>query len=89
MRRLTKDRVRRQEQAELLEVRARLATLIPREREVLDYVVAGKLNKQIAAELGTAESTIKIHRVHVMQKMRVHSVAELVRLTERCRISAG
>ena len=53
-----------------------------------NYVVAGKLNKQIAGDLGTAEQTVKVHRAHVMQKMRVHSVAELVRLTERCRISA-
>lgn len=50
---------------------------------MLEYVVAGKLNKQIAGELGTLEQTVKIHRAHVMQKMRVHSVAELVRLTER------
>ena len=62
---------------------AHLSTLTPREREVLEYVVAGKLNKQIAGELVTLEQTVKIHRAHVMQKMRVHSVAELVRLTER------
>src|SRR5262249_18785111 len=74
----------RREQAELAEIRARLATLTPREREVLDYVVAGKLNKQIAGTLGTVEQTVKVHRAHVMRKMKVHSVAELVRLTERC-----
>ena len=77
----------RQEQAELSEIRARLATLTPREREVLEYVVAGKLNKQIAGGLGTVEQTVKVHRARVMQKMRVQSVAELVRLTERCRIN--
>ena len=73
----------------LLEIRARLATLTPREREVLEYVVAGKLNKQIAGDLGTVEQTVKVHRAHVMQKMRVQSVAELVRLTQRCGISAS
>ena len=54
---------------------------------MLEYVVAGKLNKQIAGDLGTAEQTVKTHRVHVMQKMGVKSVAELVRLVERCRIN--
>jgi FixJ family two-component response regulator len=77
----------RREQAELSEIRARLATLTPREREVLEYVVAGKLNKQIAGTLGTVEQTVKVHRAHVMRKMKVHSVADLVRLTQRCGIS--
>jgi FixJ family two-component response regulator len=77
----------RREQAELSEIRARLATLTPREREVLEYVVAGKLNKQIAGTLGTVEQTVKVHRAHVMRKMKVHSVAELVRLTQRCGVS--
>jgi len=81
-----KDRAIRQEQAELSEIRERLVTLTPREREVLDYVISGKLNKQIARDLGTVEQTIKVHRAHVMQKMKVHSVAELVRLTQRCGI---
>lgn len=86
---IEKHRALRREQAELSEIRARLATLTPREREVLEYVVAGKLNKQIAGELGTVEQTVKIHRAHVMQKMRVQSVAELVRLTERCGIGGA
>src|SRR5215472_7691975 len=85
---IEKHRAVRREQAELSEIRARLATLTPREREVLEYVVAGKLNKQIAGDLGTVEQTIKIHRAHVMQKMRARSVAELVRLTQRCGIGA-
>jgi FixJ family two-component response regulator len=84
---IEKDRALRREQAKLTEIQARLATLTPREREVLEYVIAGKLNKQIAGELGTVEQTVKIHRSHVMQKMGVRSVAELVRLTERCGIS--
>jgi len=83
---IEKDRALRQEEAELSEIRARLATLTPREREVLEYVVAGKLNKEIAGDLGTVEQTVKIHRAHVMQKMRARSLADLVRLTERCGI---
>ena len=60
-----------------------IARLTPRERQVLDYVVLGRLNKQIAATLGTVEKTIKVHRGRVMAKLEVRSVAELVRLTER------
>lgn len=86
---IEKHRALRREQAELSEIRARLSTLTPREREVLDYVVAGKLNKQIAGDLGTVEQTVKVHRARVMQKMRAQSVAELVRLTERCRINGS
>jgi FixJ family two-component response regulator len=77
----------RHEQAELSEIRARLATLTPREREVLEYVVTDKLNKQIAGDLGTVEQTVKVHRARVMEKARVRSVADVVRLTERCGIS--
>jgi FixJ family two-component response regulator len=83
---IEKDRVLRRKQTELFEIRERLSTLTPREREVLEYVVAGRLNKQIASDLGTVEQTVKIHRAHVMQKMKVRSVAELVRLTQRCGI---
>jgi FixJ family two-component response regulator len=83
---IEKDRALRREQGELSEIRARLATLTPREREVLEYVVTGKLNKQIASDLGTVEQTVKVHRARMMQKMRVQSVAELVRLTDRCAI---
>ena len=73
----------RQERAELAGLRARMDKLTPREREVLGLVVAGRMNKQIAAELGTAEQTIKQHRGRVMKKLGVDSVAELVRLAER------
>ena len=86
---IEKDRALRREQTELSEIRARLATLTPREREVLEHVVTGKLNKQIAADLGTVQQTVKVHRARVMQKMRVQSVAELVRLTERCRVNGS
>jgi FixJ family two-component response regulator len=84
---IEKDRALRRRQTELSEIRARLATLTPREREVLEHVVTGKLNKQIARDLGTVEQTVKVHRGRVMQKLKVHSVAELVRLTERCGIN--
>jgi len=77
------DRAARHARSQLDEVDRRLATLTPREREVLAQVVAGRLNKQIAADLGTVEKTIKVHRARVMEKMKVQSVAELVRLTER------
>jgi FixJ family two-component response regulator len=66
---------------------ARLSTLTAREREVLAHVMAGRLNKQIAADLGTAEKTIKVHRARGMEKMRVRSVAELVRIVERASLS--
>ena len=85
---IEKDRALRRKRAELSEVHARLATLTPREREVLEHVVAGKLNKQIAGDLGTVEQTVKVHRARVMEKMKVRSVAELVRLAERCGIGA-
>jgi len=83
---LAKDRIAQQARAELDDILERLATLTPREREVLTHVVSGQLNKQIASDLGTVEKTIKVHRARVMEKMKVHSVAELVRLAERASI---
>lgn len=77
------DRINRRTRAELAEIRQRLAALTPREREVLKHVVAGRLNKQIAADLGTVEKTIKVHRAHLMTKLKVRSLADLVRLAER------
>jgi FixJ family two-component response regulator len=74
---------RRREIAETAALTARLATLTPREREVMEHVVAGQLNKQVAADLGTGEQNIKIHRRHVMEKMGVQSLADLVRAAER------
>ena len=77
------DRQGRKERAELAELRDGLRQLTPREREVLSLVVAGLLNKQIALRLGTSEKTIKIHRSHVMQKMRADSLADLVRMSQK------
>jgi FixJ family two-component response regulator len=74
---------RRQTISETAALAARLATLTPRESEVLKHVVAGRLNKQIAADLGTGEQNIKFHRAHIMKKMGVESLAELVRAAER------
>jgi FixJ family two-component response regulator len=62
---------------------ALLARLTPRERQVFDLIVRGKINKQVARELGTTERTVKAHRHEVMEKMRVHSLAELVSIAER------
>lgn len=73
----------RAERQELEDIQRRLETLTPREREVMKLVVKGLLNKQIAFELGTVEKTVKVHRAHVMEKMEVQSLAELVRLCER------
>src|SRR5438128_10538860 len=81
---IERDTVARREQAKLSEIRARLDTLTPREREVLEHVVSGKMNKQIAGDLGIAQATVKLHRARVMEKMKVQSVAELTRLTGRC-----
>lgn len=78
------ERVQLQANAELC---ARLARLTPREREVLEHVISGKLNKVIAARLGTTEQTIKVHRGRVMEKLGVGSVAELVRIAERLDVS--
>ena len=80
---LERDRIAREQRAEMEELRGRLDSLTPREREVMGLVVAGLLNKQIAGELGTSETTIKIHRHQVMEKMGAGSLAELVRMADR------
>jgi FixJ family two-component response regulator len=77
------DRAARLQRAELEELRGRYHSLTPREREVMTHVVKGMLNKQVAAELGTTEKTIKVHRGHIMQKMKARSLADLVRTAER------
>jgi FixJ family two-component response regulator len=84
---IDRDRLARAERRELAELRHRYDSLTPRERDVMAGVIAGLLNKQIAAELGTSEVTVKEQRGHVMQKMQVGSVAELVRVAARLGIA--
>ncbi len=84
---LEKDSNAREVRGRLAAIERRLATLTAREREVLEHVVAGRLNKQIAADLGTAEKTVKVHRGRVMEKMRVRSVAELVRICDQAGVA--
>ena len=83
---LQRDRAAREQQAEILNVQERYKTLTPREREVMVLVVSGLLNKQIAAEIGASEATVKIHRGNMMQKMLVGSLIELVRMADKLKI---
>ena len=79
---LERDKKLREKRRETAEVRNRYATLTAREREVLELVVSGLLNKQIAAKLGTVEHTVKIHRGHVMEKMKADSLPALIRMAD-------
>jgi FixJ family two-component response regulator len=79
---IERDRKRRKDEKIVSNAQALFETLTPREREVLSLVAAGLMNKQIAAEIGIAEITVKIHRGHIMKKMGTRSLADLVRLTE-------
>src|SRR4029077_1741095 len=83
---LERDRKARDQRAAVEELRRRFASLTAREREVMKHVVAGLLNKQIGAELGTSETTVKIHRHQVMEKMGASSLPELVRMADRLKI---
>jgi FixJ family two-component response regulator len=83
-----KDAMNRAKRDELAEIHRRLALLTPRESQVLGYVVSGRLNKMIAAELGIVEKTIKVHRARLIQKMQVSSLAELVQIAGRSGIAS-
>ena len=80
---LTRDRIVREKQRDIAELRQRYNTLSVREREVMSLVVSGMLNKQIAAELGASEATVKMHRSQVMKKMQAKSLPELVRMADK------
>lgn len=82
---ISKDRARRDNERATAEIRANFGTLTQREREVLELVLAGRLNKQIAADIGISLATVKAHRGHVMRKMKTQSLTELVRMVDKLR----
>jgi FixJ family two-component response regulator len=84
---LERDGATRKQQTAIKDLEERYHSLTTREREVMIHVVAGMLNKQIAEEIGASEATVKIHRAHVMQKMRVGSIVELVRIADKLKPS--
>jgi FixJ family two-component response regulator len=84
---LERDRVAREQQSEIHNLQERVRTLTAREQEVMNLVVSGMLNKQIASEIGTSEATVKIHRGNVMRKMKAGSVVDLVRMADKLKPS--
>src|ERR1700744_5248607 len=85
---LQRDRMARGQQAEIRQLQNRYQSLTAREKEVIGFVVSGMVNKEIASEIGTSESTVKIHRGNVMQKMRAASLIDLVRMADKLKLSA-
>src|SRR5579863_3651028 len=86
---IEKDRARRQQDSEIAALRERFQSLSPREREIVVMVASGMLNKQIAAQLGTAENTVQVHRSRAMEKMRADSLADLVKMIQRLQTPPG
>jgi len=85
---LDRDRTARKEESAISGLRSRFEKLTPREREVMEWVVAGLMNKEIASKLGVTEITVKVHRGRVMEKMEANSLADLVRMAERLKPKA-
>jgi FixJ family two-component response regulator len=85
---LARDRARREEDKTLRALRARLSLLTPREHAILIQVTRGRLNKQIAAEMGITETTVKVHRSNMMRKLKVPSLAELCRIVDKLKLLA-
>jgi RNA polymerase sigma factor (sigma-70 family) len=83
---LDRDRARREQETELTDIRRRFDSLTSREQEVVSMVVSGMLNKQIAAELGTAESTVKVQRSRAMEKMQAESLAHLIKMMQKLQL---
>ena len=86
---LAQDRARREDEQAIAELRVRYATLTPREREVMALVVQGRLNKQIAGDIGISEITVKVHRGQVMRKMQASSLPDLARMADKLMLVAG
>jgi FixJ family two-component response regulator len=83
---LSRDRIRRENEKALADLRERFGSLSPREREIMIHVAQGRLSKQIAGDIGIAEATVKVHRSRAMRKMKAHSLPELGRMADRLRL---
>jgi FixJ family two-component response regulator len=83
---LSRDRTRREENEKLHHLRVRHGTLSPRERDIMELVCSGLMNKQVAAKMGVSEVTVKVHRHNLMKKLGAKSLAELVRMADRLKV---